>query len=657
MELHASNTVSVRWKSNCDARMDWAFEAYEQLVASLSPDVSARMASGGQEAYVVVFGRTQVGKTTLLLELMGVNASSIERVSDVLRGGRGKGLSSTATVMEYGRSSSVYWSLQLPHQQPEMFVADDLACAALRSLREQMESQQLCHDGPVRLEIPCDCFSPELPGHAHVRMLDLPGDQASNPVEQAHVARVADRYVAGADLILLVGKMDDLSFLKPGGVLLPGIEDWQIVPERFRIITTYSFTAQSVQSSVLKSGLNINNLRIRLLEQLETFGRLSPEARRPDLLFPLEFGQSLARTAAYDPQLVEQIEPIVAALKLELAAQINAATSPMARLRMALRSHLMVAKVKEHKLQEMEQVLSVLAARAEVASKNLAIANKKLALASNKCHELRLKVEQLLAAQPQNKVSDICTLDDSAQRWAVFQSAQSVKALQACLNDFRSWLRRTYLSLSAIEPNGVGDPNWFWRGVRISLEDDLPAIRRLLDDNLGVVESHLNSYWVDSYWSDSSYEKDTNSVVAAMFDATAQCRDLALTRWRSAVDLSLHALKQKFQSSVEGMELDRQLVLDLSGEDDRSKEAVTNYQSEIRRFEEKMSADQARCQSFTSMLDERYEWHLTSLVNRVRNSSHSALAFIDLLSGLHLIDTRSQLLATAVPGAEPISTN
>ena len=43
-----------------------------------------------------------------------------------------------------------------------------------------------------------------------LRILDIPGINAVNEAEQAQVARVAERYVATADLILLVGRADDL---------------------------------------------------------------------------------------------------------------------------------------------------------------------------------------------------------------------------------------------------------------------------------------------------------------------------------------------------------------------------------------------------------------------------------------------------------------
>lgn len=648
-EAEAPSTVGGRWQANWEERMNWAFDAYQSLLTSLSSDVRARMASAHPEAYVVVFGRTQVGKTTLLLELMGVDPVSLNRVSYVLRGGRGKGQSATATVMEYGRSTDSSWSLQMPNQSPKRYADDVSACAALGDLRHLMESQRLHLAGPVRLEIPIDCFLPLGEGNARVRMLDLPGDQAANPVEQRYVEQVAERYVAGADLILLVGKMDDLSFLKPGGLLLPGIEDWQIVPERFRIITTYSFTAGSVQDAVRKSGLKIEQIRQRLLEQLETFGRITSDARRTDLLFPLEFGQSLERTAQHDPELVSQIEPVVYELKAELVSQINAATTPMARLRTALRSHFLVAKVREQKLHELDAKLEGLVRRLKLADIDLEAATKAAQSNTRRYEKLAIRQESLLGMNRNPWVSALRSLNENMRVDAVGRSVKSVTALQACIDDFRNWLRQNFLSLNARGVDGFLNQEWFWRKVHPDFDKSLPKVRRLLDEHLGFIESRLNEYVTDKYWLDSNFEKDVAVVQSAMKKATAVCRALASVLWRNAFEQQLRLHQQALQDANLQVSLDKQLLLDLKARAAAAQDAVHKLEVQRGAFEIRMAADQERCQTFAKMLDDSYSEQLSSMLDRLRCSNNPSFALIDLISCNHLIETRSKLLATGSP--------
>jgi len=102
------------WGAIEERQLKWAFHAYERLLETLSEDVQKKfglLEEEQQEAYIVVFGKTQVGKTTLLLELMGIEGEQLSKISKLLRGGRANGQSATATVMEYCRSMDNRWGL------------------------------------------------------------------------------------------------------------------------------------------------------------------------------------------------------------------------------------------------------------------------------------------------------------------------------------------------------------------------------------------------------------------------------------------------------------------------------------------------------------------------------------------------------------------
>lgn len=114
----AANNPLHLWTEHNKDQLNWAFRAYKRFVDSLSKEVRERLKPKDhkQEAYVVVFGKTQVGKTTLIMDLMGVSEEAMDRVSNVLRGGRPAGKSATATVMEYKRSVDEFWHLKIGRQ-------------------------------------------------------------------------------------------------------------------------------------------------------------------------------------------------------------------------------------------------------------------------------------------------------------------------------------------------------------------------------------------------------------------------------------------------------------------------------------------------------------------------------------------------------------
>jgi hypothetical protein len=97
-------------------------------------------------------------------------------------------------------------------------------------------------------------------------------------VERRFVSRVAERLVPNADLILLVGRADDLTFLSAEHLALPGLSDWQITPHRFRVVTTFSFTPPSIRDFTRETGCwgDEEAYRQRLIGQIEDWSHSIP---------------------------------------------------------------------------------------------------------------------------------------------------------------------------------------------------------------------------------------------------------------------------------------------------------------------------------------------------------------------------------------------
>ncbi|HCT8923394.1 TPA: hypothetical protein OUA79_005587, partial [Klebsiella variicola] len=132
------------WQRLESRQSEWAFRAWERLIKTLSPDVQERIQLRESDAdpYVVIFGKTQVGKTTLLLDLMGIDLQQMATLSQVLRGGREAGKSATATAMEYRRSPDARWGLSVQSEK-RWFTSDDALAEALAQLRQHMERGEL----------------------------------------------------------------------------------------------------------------------------------------------------------------------------------------------------------------------------------------------------------------------------------------------------------------------------------------------------------------------------------------------------------------------------------------------------------------------------------------------------------------------------------
>ena len=412
-EMHNGNAIEY-WYELHKRQSDWAFRAYGRLIQTLSEDVQEKLSLKDEAAqpYVVIFGKTQVGKTTLLLDLMGIAAEQMPIISEVMRGGREQGKSATATTMEYRASLGEYWGLTIPGESaPRLLDSDQEMKRALGQLREVMESGQLVAESPCVVHIPKRFFDTANSRATNVRILDLPGDNPANEQEQKHVNQMAKTYLPFADLILLVGRGDDLGFLKPEVITLPGIEDWQAMPHRFRIVTTYSYTAQSVKDILRNDdAADESLLRRRLIQEIERFGALNEAARDEALYFPLEFGNSWTGVQTTEPELHQRMSPIITRLRAELLNQISKATTPMGRLRSTLNTHHSVKYIQKKKTEVIETQIQELASKGRKIAQALVIWDK---LVEQTGAQLS-KIEAVLASQEVHDIAVAVGVDPAS---------------------------------------------------------------------------------------------------------------------------------------------------------------------------------------------------------------------------------------------------
>lgn len=646
--------VGELWNAHDGNRLTWAFRAYEHFIDSLSDEIREHLVRKDhqEQAYVVVFGKTQVGKTTLLMELMGVSADAMERVSRVLRGGRPHGNSATATTMEYRHSDDLRWGLRV--QEEMCWLDDDEAMTtALGALRDRMERNELVVDSPCVVSIPQDCFLQQASKGASVRMLDLPGDQPANEIEQKHVQEMARRYVPLADLILLVGRGDDLSFLQQSGLTLPGIVDWQCVPERFRIVTTYSFTPQSLRDLVRQSdtAADPQKYRARLIEQIERFGPLSNAARRPQLYFPLEFGKSWLACKDNERDLFDRIAPMISELKQKLQEDIQASTTPLARLRSAMQAHVVIARVKENRLKE---VLDKISAMREELGKEQDEAKQ---IRDMTC-KLKKQIEELSGRlAPLNSKSLRKFLD---KNFSLIGSTtpedegahESVKGFSTLIRQAERSLRDRLMQSRPMAGSSSTE-NWFWNGLETVFDSQADnRLKKILSSAFDDFQAHLSEYVWDTYWftgDGSDYQADKRRLRSCIAEAEKLLVEEGRQRWHeiairhlNSQNSSLGSLRAKFLRLQDGgSHIDKRI---------QSMKVVLQCQERDRReFEEKMAADLKESKRFIKLLNTEYAEELKSRRKRIRGQPVGILAFSELLSAVQLGWVREKLLLEMEP--------
>ncbi len=320
------------WLEKYSNRYRWAYNAYQRFIDEVDPSLAGDF-NRSSHVTVAVYGATQVGKTTLILDLLGVTGEALERASSVLRGDQRMGKSSTACAIRYGRSKDDYWYIG----DDRSALDDEAARVRFSAIRTEMEEGRAQSVDVLSVRLPSKFFE-HWGGDAlslDLRILDIPGINAVNEAEQAQVARVAEKYVATADLILLVGRADDLGFLHPNKLKLEALGDWMLQPNRYRVVLSYTFSPASFKTWFGQDERTLAQVRSKLYQELGTHDYKPPKSVEA-MLYPLEFGDSLQSLGA-TPEYHQAAVKLIQQLRRELLASITESASPYGRLASAFK--------------------------------------------------------------------------------------------------------------------------------------------------------------------------------------------------------------------------------------------------------------------------------------------------------------------------------
>lgn len=641
------------WHKMHAQNSDWAFRAYAKLVDTLSADVQEKLRGNKMavQPYIAIFGKTQVGKTTLLLDLLGIDSARMPTVSRVMRGGRETGKSATATTMEYCRSETERWGLEL-HGEARWFDADVDMEQALGQLRAEMEIGLLVAETPCVVHIPQRYFGAAASTAPDVRILDLPGDKPANDQEQSHVNQMAKVYLPFADLILLVGRGDDLGFVQPGAITLPGIEDWQIMPHRFRIVTTYSYSAQSVKDLIRNdASFDVSRLRQRLIEQIERFGPLSDATKDARHYFPLEFGSSWANVERTEPQLHERLVPIITALRKELLEQIASATTPMGRLRSTLNTHLSVRHINRMKIDAADKGISDISEKVELAAADVCawvrlIEDERRKLSS---HQEILKKNDLEKSKALIFQAVVVAAGNCVKACAITPKGDGLPEKDDC-SILREWMRRYDAALASMELDTVVESNpelasSYWRTVRrVAIPPEACAVQEELEKAFRAIRRKVTGYTFDMYVFSSNYREDLAAVHKAAVAATSSL----ITLWRDAWWRSLADVHKTLQCELgkaqAQLQLDEYELKKAMEKKERFSLQLAWCRAERERIEEVAREDLERCDKLIHFLDEEYLFGLRGRMHCALQDEDECDAFLQVLSCVELKNQREDLM-------------
>ncbi|ENV1394588.1 hypothetical protein ACE25A_001926 [Vibrio cholerae] len=640
-----NNIVLDYWHTLQSSRSDWAFRAYDRLLDTLSKEVSDKLKRHNQtvEPYIVIYGKTQVGKTTLLLDLLGVDPLQISKVSKILRGGRKAGESATATAMEYVCSEDDRWGLS-KDSITLWFISDDELTAALGELRDDMERAQFFSNSPCIVHIPKHFFSANSKG-LNIRILDLPGENPASLAEQNHVSKMAVRYLPFADLVLLVGKGDDLSFLRPEVITIPGIEDWQAMPQHFRIVTTFSYETKTVRDLIRREEFfDTTQIRQRLIQQIELFGQLSEDARDLGLYFPLEFGKSFEELKNKELDLYKKVQPVIKALREELLFQIHKSMSPIGRVRNIWNTHNSIKFIRKKNEDALIEEIKELANREVSVSVEVKVWAERISrLGKSLC-----KIDKYLQSGILEKIKDLSDhmfISNSPCRSDSRTKEKSSDSLKDLVYLYSHNLESVNINFKAMPDV----PRNYWRMIRaVFVEPESDSVRNIINEEFHSIRQKLDGYVIDRYIFSSNYLDDKECVEKAEYKA----RSRIFLLWRMAFLNALAKLKKNLEDKRERLSAELSISYD---EKNRAENKSEILKLEIQRKKEELEIsaidgkeDLERCDRFIQILEEEYQAELSKNMHAALQEKDDCDSLMQMLNCVDLCNHSEELMNLVV---------
>lgn len=544
---------NATWLERYRNRYQWAVRAYDRFVEELAPELLDSL-QRGEKITVVVYGATQVGKTTLILDLLGLGTLTTDEVGTVLRGGQQLGKSATAMPIRYGRSQDDGWYIA-----GEGPLTAEAACERLGCFRREVEAGGIRDAEVLDIRIPGRLFPAreEQSLSLELNIIDIPGINSRNEDERRLVANLARRYVSVADLVLLVGRADSLGFLNETDLQIEALADWAAQPARFRIVLTFSFSPDSLYQQFMAGELTRDRVRDVMIAEMGTHDYSFPSEFHSNL-FMLEMGDSMQALGRRNPEYCARIQQVTRDFREELLGNIALAAGPYARLYGAFQLDRVInARIErlQRQLQDQEAALveRSRSAVAELASYRPDLAEKGAAEIEQAADEIRTELAVLTGQLEQlgecrRRLQRVDCADQFG--YVVGWGAERVSWLKEQMQEGEQYQRDACAKASGrMEAIGVV-PEW--------CREDVPSLVYQREP-LMEIESRLDGYHQDKYWFSSNFRSDRDSLQRA-FDKAASEHG---ARLQSALEKALQTRELALQEESNQL-LSKRLLMNTS---------------------------------------------------------------------------------------------
>jgi hypothetical protein len=293
-------------------RDNWKFNTIENIKKSLSlydDKISTSKANlEKSEKLVVIYGLPQIGKTTLILNLLGIKKEFFSSVYDTLRADVEYGTSSTSTAIIYKRSENEQYGFAFKQNLMEninmTYLSEGDFKNKLKELRNLVESKKM-QTNILFIAIPKHYYSDSGIEHSNIDILDMPGVDSKNYKEKSHVDSLFKTYMALSSLCIIACAANQIQSIET--LKLPNDDEdrWSEIPSRYIVVTTKSYSQEIIKKELLKGkSAYFNFIHKYYKDELRKVLNSSTELE----IYPVDVGDSFKALCKEIPSIKEKLE-------------------------------------------------------------------------------------------------------------------------------------------------------------------------------------------------------------------------------------------------------------------------------------------------------------------------------------------------------------
>lgn len=325
--------------------LSWAHDAKKKFYESLNtPEIKTLFGSlSSQSVVVCVFGKSQVGKTTLILKLSGISDEYFNTVSDALRGGSPPGSPCSPTAIIYKKSDNDYFTYRSPSERIDEL--DDVGISQkLRKLRNSVERGSHTTLESVEIRIPRKYFADEN-NKVQFTIVDLPGYGSSAEAEHKHTEALFRKYLPLSSIRILIENANNVVSLEKINKSKDELSviDWHYQPEIYRIILTRSATAESASKAIIENKAFSKDSFREIYDNL--IREKIKNVPKGIAVYPLEYGESWTKQRNDNSKLFNKCDTIFDELIQDLRDDITRSADPDRQLATSFNSYSIAAKI------------------------------------------------------------------------------------------------------------------------------------------------------------------------------------------------------------------------------------------------------------------------------------------------------------------------